>query len=148
MKNHTYFVTVLVVLAFILNSCTTISNKHQIVGKWNADEMLSYVFDKDGYAKIYMGEQVIGGSELFSSSALKYEIDYSKDPVTLDLIHIDKSNSEERNRMAMIIKFLSNNKIQIKTFNNSNRPEKFEENDEKVFILNRDAATSRKNKKK
>ena len=144
MKNHTCFVTVLVVFVLVLNSCTTISNKHQIVGKWNADGKLSYVFDKDGYATIYMGEQAIGGSELFSSSALKYKIDYSKDPITLDLIHIDKSNDEERNRMAMIIKFLSDNEIQIKTFNNSERPEKFEENDENVFTLNRDSATGKK----
>ena len=119
MRNHTIFVTVLVLLVFILNSCTTISNKHKIVGKWNADEMLSYVFDKKGYAKIYMGEQVIGGSDLFSGSALKYKIDYSNDPITLDLIHVDKADDKERNRMAMIVKFLSNNKIQIKTFNST-----------------------------
>ncbi|MGR3317520.1 MAG: hypothetical protein ACUZ8O_03495 [Candidatus Anammoxibacter sp.] len=144
MKNHSYVVTILAILALVLSSCATISNKHQIVGKWNADERLSYVFDKDGYAKIYMGEQVIGGSDLFSGSALKYEIDYSKDPVTLDLIHIDKSNGEERNRMAMIVKFLSDNKILIKTFNSSNRPEKFNENDENVFTLNRDSVTGRK----
>ncbi|MGR3221142.1 MAG: hypothetical protein ACUZ8H_15205 [Candidatus Anammoxibacter sp.] len=166
MKNRICIVTVLVVSVLALNSCTTISfkkekgpatketrhsektGKHQIIGKWNADARLSYEFDSDGYAKIYMGEQVIGGSDLFSGSALKYEIDYSKDPVTLDLIHIDKSNNEERNRMAMIIKFLSANKIKIKTFNSSERPEKFEENDENVFTMNRDTTTGNKTGKK
>ncbi len=136
----------LAVSAFIivvLTSCATVSKKdgvaikkeddnirpYQLVGIWK-NENMSYTFDKDGYATITMGMQTIGGAGKFKDSSLKYEIDYTQTPMTLDLVHFDTKNNRVRNRMAMIVKFITKDKIQVKTFNNDTYPEKFEENDQ------------------
>lgn len=130
----------------ILSSCKTVpeksetakSNYPNIVGSWRADEKLRYVFNPDGFVTVYMGEQIMGGSGLFGDSALKYEIDFSKKPIRLDLVHFDKASNTEKGRMAMIVRFETKDKMKIKTFNNNTYPEKFEENDKFVFELNRD----------
>lgn len=146
MKNN---ICIIILLSFVcvLSSCKTVSNQRKIVGTWSDGEKLRYVFDNHGYATVYMGDQVIGGSDLFKDSALKYEIDDSKDPIALDFVHIDKKTKKERDRMAMIVKFIEDDKIQIKTFNNKKRPLEFEENDKFTFTLNRESALNSKNKK-
>lgn len=146
MKNN---ICIIILLSFvcILSSCKTVSNQRKIVGTWSDGEKLRYVFDKHGYATVYMGNQVMGGSDLFSGSSLKYEIDDSKDPIALDFVHIDKETKEERNRMAMIVRFMEDGKMQIKTFNNKERPQGFEENDKFAFTLDREPDLNRKNKK-
>ena len=146
MKNSIYII-ILLLFVCVFSSCKTVSNQRKIVGTWSDGEKLRYVFDKHGFATVYMGNQVMGGSDLFSGSALKYEIDDSKDPIALDFVHIDKDTKEERNRMAMIIKFIEDDKIQIKTFNNKERPQGFEENDKFAFTLDKESALNNKKKK-
>ena len=151
MKKCTCIYSILVITALItiLSSCKTTqkksenvrSNYSRLAGSWRADEKLRYVFSNDGFVTVYMGEQIMGGSDLFGNSILKYEIDFSKKPIRLDLVHFDKSNNKEKGRMAMIVEFLTDNKIKIKTFNNSTYPETFEENDKFVFELNREINT-------
>ena len=136
MKNRISTAAVLLIIIATLCSCTTISNRRNIVGEWQ-DEDMRYVFDNDGYATVYMGEQVMGGSNLFETSSLKYEIDFTKTPITLDLIYMNKDSGKEHKRMAMIVRFMADDTIQIKTNYNDTRPEVFKDDDSDVLVLDR-----------
>lgn len=139
MKNRISTTAVLLIIIATLCSCTTISNRRNIVGEWQ-DEDMRYVFDNDGYATVYMGEQVMGGSNLFETSSLKYEIDFTKTPITLDLIYMNKDSGKEHKRMAMIVRFMADDTIQIKTNYNDTRPEVFKDDDSDVLVLDRVSA--------
>ena len=111
----------------------TTSIHQKIIGEWY-DKNLQYNFNKDGYATLTFGNQVMGGTDLFAESALKYELDDTKDPITLDLIHLDKSTGKIRNTMPMIIKFINDNHLMIRSFMTRKRPEAFVEGDDEFTV--------------
>ncbi len=162
MKRNTFLTITLLITAAILSSCAatkqskmdkklpkdtvsvkqtiidepkdTVSVKQKIIGEWYIEE-LQYVFNKDGYATLTMGNQTIGGSDLFAESVLKYEIDESKDPITLDLVHLEKSTGKIRNKMPMIIKFTDDDKLVIRSFMTNDRPKEFVEGDDEFTVV-------------
>lgn len=148
MKKNLYIAGLLLMLTLIVSSCATTTQsqkqapvpekaqfdvKSLIVGEW-VDEDLKYLFAENGYATLFMGNQVMGGYDLFKESALKYVIDETKDPMTLDLIHIDTTTEKVRKTMPMLLKFVNNDKIMIRSFLSDKRPEKFEGEDDEFTL--------------
>ena len=46
--------------------------------------------------------------------SLKYEIDYSKEPIWLDLINLDKEPKKEASRVLCIVRFSSENRMEVR----------------------------------
>lgn len=147
MKSIIFAVGILLAVALMLNSCATIDKKHvdiktdalsskpveprnNIVGSWyDVHSQLRYIFDDEGFATVEVGYQKIGGRGENIGSALKYEIDYSKYPIPLDLIHFNKVENRLTSKIAMIIDFIDNDNIKIRTFMTNERPTEFKEKD-------------------
>jgi hypothetical protein len=133
-------------IAFIIlvMSCSNSNNKH--IGEWIATDnfsKLGIILDKDNNAVLYFANEVIGGDNFKINGVkteVKYEIDYTKNPIWLDIVIYDTGENRKERRIKGIVRFISDNKMQYRmNFNQyANRDESFEiDNGEESFILNR-----------
>mgnify|MGYP001066447095 CR=1 FL=1 len=133
-------IILLLITTLILSSFKTNPNTDfSIVGKWKgvADKEVGYfIFQEDGYAFFEFQGQIIGGKEFMmkgKKGSMKYEIDYSKSPMTIDFIVtvIDDNKTE---RLLLIANKINNDKLQIALGFNGERPTNFKEHDEMIFL--------------
>ena len=72
------------------------------------------------------------------NSRMKYSLNSSISPMELDIYAEDKYGDKYGKPAKMIIQFLTDNKIKIRTFFSNKRPENFlKEDDEATIILTR-----------
>ncbi len=74
-----------------------------------------------------------GGREAGSKGALLYSIDYSRNPIWLDLIAVD-AEGREKKRIKWILQFIAPDQIRARTFFDDRRPQGFEQDDDKATI--------------
>ena len=117
---------------FILQSCSTPNERH--IGEWKGTDegkTVSLILDKSNYAVFVSDNQVIGGKDFQIAKELpfwslsiflrnvigfecKYEIDYSKNPILLDLVIYEQGKTQEKGRLKGIIRFITDNKIEYR----------------------------------
>jgi hypothetical protein len=114
-------------------------NKH--IGKWNSKDKYgnieSIILDKNNFVifiekdKTYRGEnfQIKGKNHMY-----KYEINYSKNPIQIDFIVYEKETNMEKYRIKSIIRFVDENKIELRnsmTHSNLEYPTSFSGKEDK-----------------
>ena len=105
----------LIAVIFIFESCSHTNERH--IGEWKGiakDETVSLILDKSNHAIFMADTQVIGGKGFEIKGVkteVKYEIDYSKNPIWLDLVFYVQGKSQEKVRFKGIIQFITDNKI-------------------------------------
>jgi len=126
----------------VLVGCSNKSEKH--IGEWagtHKGEMGSLILDKSNNAIFVIGNQVLGGEGFEVNGVktqVKYEIDYTKEPIWLDLI-ISKEGipEEDEVRLKGIVRFITDKKIEYRvTFDQSDeRFKNFDSKDDKTTIV-------------
>ncbi|MFI5140232.1 MAG: hypothetical protein ACHQIM_20605 [Sphingobacteriales bacterium] len=97
------------------------------------------ILDKTNHCVFIIGEEKLGGEE-FEIDGIKaecrYEIDYSKTPVWLDIIFISKADKVEKGRLKAIIRFISDDKMEMRMNPESNeRYTKFDASDKENSMM-------------
>ncbi|WP_203258168.1 hypothetical protein [Hyunsoonleella ulvae] len=145
MKSIKVFIFVL--FSFLLNSYTLINNR-QHIGKWMGKDNhdIGYlILDKEGYASFEINGKVLGGKESYRKQEkvkMEYQVDYSKNPIEIDLIISTIKTNKEQERIKGIIEFISTEKMILALQFNSTgeRPENFTKNNSitlhKEIVLN------------
>ena len=105
---------ILIAIVALLTACTS---KPDITGKWlnvsKPEEGM--VFEKDGFLYIFEDNNMKGGENIEMEGQLcqlKYEINYDKKPIWLDLVTIDKATNKEAKRVFGIINIIDENTIE------------------------------------
>ena len=110
-----------------LLACCGRMKQSQHLGEWsgvdNAGVVGSFVFQKDGTGKITQGN---------ASDSFRYEIDYSKVPISLDLI---LTQDGKEFRIKSIIEFIDRDKMRWRTYHNDTRPTAFLLEDPKNTLI-------------
>ena len=91
-------------------------SKKDIVGEWSSEKersRLEMVFKKEGLMFIRMPDFELGEETAMDMPLLKYKIDYSSDPVILDIHCFSDDGKTIIDSYSMKIKFLTKDKIQI-----------------------------------
>ena len=118
----------------------------KIIGEWNGriekEENVSLIFDTTQHVIFIQGNDVYGGANFSikgEKGELKYEIDYSKNPIWLDLVFYQNNKIDEVKRVKGIVRFLTDNKIEFRAnFTDANRYSKFEvNNDDETIVLDK-----------
>ncbi|HNW28952.1 MAG TPA: hypothetical protein PKN50_10780 [Spirochaetota bacterium] len=142
------FISLVGLLGFL--ACSTGTTKTGIptpsatlVGKWEGVDRTgkpgAFHFFEDGSVILVIDGKPLGGPDSSGIGRLRYNADYTKDPIELDIIGID-SNGVERGKILMIVKFISPDKIKIRTHFNDARPQNFdEETIDDTILLDRKA---------
>ncbi|HEY5123832.1 MAG TPA: hypothetical protein VIK14_08875, partial [Ignavibacteria bacterium] len=108
----------IVAASFSLIGCSSQNNRH--IGEWRGTDKGktgSLILDKTGHAIFVMDNQVFGGNNFEINGVkaeLRYEIDYAKEPIWLDLVAFEKGIDAEKGRMKGIIRFLTDTKIEYR----------------------------------
>ncbi|WP_434035714.1 hypothetical protein [Formosa sp. 4Alg 33] len=116
------------------------NSEFKLVGEWEGtdkDEVGYFTFDKEGYAYIKFGTDLLGGKEFVKDGkkfSLTYKVDYKKSPITVDLIFTELE-TERQLVWPCIIDVLENDRIMFARGSNGIRPENFTDYD--FIILNR-----------
>jgi hypothetical protein len=148
--NHTrinIFIVFFIIAGIV--SCASGSKKsetkktNKLIGKWEGvdrtGKLGAFKFFEDRSIILIIDGRPLGGTDPDSLGRLTYTADFSKDPVTLDILGIDPTGGEH-GKILMIIRFLTDDKIKIRTFFNDVRPENFdEETIDDTIILERKA---------
>lgn len=102
----------------------------RLIGRWEGmdrtGKMGAFQFFEDGSIILIIDGRPLGGPDSNGLGRLRYTVDFSKDPVELDIIGIDPTGTE-RGKILMIIGFISSDRIKIRTYFNDIRPPNFEE---------------------
>lgn len=130
-----------ILLIFIFHSCS--NSKDKLIGEWHGvtdtGESTTIIMDENDHFFLVIGNYVIGGDNYLNLEGkpleCKYEIDYSKNPIWLDIISYEKSTSKEIYRLRGIVRFISENKIEIRLNNEGNRYNSFDPEDNKHTII-------------
>lgn len=135
MKQPIIFITISIVIFSLFSSCATTPKKEEkkientIIGRWEGvdrtGKMGAFEFFNNGNVLLVIDGRPLGGPDTNGSGSLKYTVDYSKDPIELDIIGADP-NGAVSGKILMIVRFLSTDKIKIRTFFNDIRPENFD----------------------
>lgn len=130
-----------------LVSCSSAAKKvflpqrQHLIGKWegldHTGKQGAFQFFMDGNVILIIDGTSLGGAEATGLGKLTYTADFSKDPIELDIIGIDASGNEH-GTILMIIRFLSPDRIKIRTFFNESRPASFDdETSDDTIVLDR-----------
>jgi hypothetical protein len=129
----------LISVIFILQSCSNPNERH--IGEWKGidkGKTESLILDKSNHAILVQGNQVIGGKE-FEMNGIKgeckYEIDYSKNPIWLDLVVYEQGKSQEKVRLKGIMRFITDNKIEYRLDFTGKRFDTFDPEDKENTIV-------------
>ena len=103
---------------FAIQSCSNGKEKH--LGEWKAEsggQVGSLILDKTNHAILVLGNQVIGGDNFVvqgKTGECKYEIDYSKKPIWLDLVVYEPGRTDEAGRLKGIVRFITDHKMEYR----------------------------------
>ncbi|WP_433832361.1 hypothetical protein [Flavobacterium anhuiense] len=141
-------------LFLVLTSAAYAQSKKQIlVGRWNAidsnGQSNKMIFTSDNFISMTIngefingeGFQVKEGKNKGQKGFLKYEIDESKVPITLDIIasSLEKGKTIEKGRILAIVEFKSNDEIKFNISLEGKRATSFNSsNEETTIVLKRD----------
>lgn len=134
MKNTILTLSTLSLMAFTI----TQKSDFDIVGRWeriDGKEAINFRFDKEGYAYFDAKAFQIGGKAFIikgKKRSLRYEIDYSKSPLEINVIYQTLDNSEPE-KTVFIIKKMNNKKIQIVVLKDNKRPKIIDTNNMHIF---------------
>jgi hypothetical protein len=139
---HLFFLPLLLILVMV-TSFSIPPGKH--VGTWKGedskDKIGSLVLDSSGYATLLVDNETLGGKDFEMNgikAECKYKIDYSKEPIWLDIVMYNKESQHEMGRLKGIIKFITDNKIMYRINFEGERYTRFDPNDkENTIVLNR-----------
>lgn len=140
-------VLAIVFITQFINGCK--NNDNSIVGEWRgmsngeAPHPISLTFDKNHYASVLIGDAIVGGKNDNSGRGrkveLKYEVDYSKTPHTIQYTMVvdDVPNTEAF--IKGIFRFISDDSLEIRMWlGNDEKFREFDSNDkENQTILTR-----------
>jgi hypothetical protein len=135
MGNIRYFPLILAFFMAGLIACSSAAPKAAtksatLIGKWDGVDRTgkpgAFHFFEDGSIMLVIDGKSLGGADSNSMGRMKYTVDYTKDPIELDIIGIDPSGVE-RGKILMIVKFISKDKIKIRSYFNDSRPQNFDE---------------------
>ncbi len=113
-------ISVILVLALTITLCSCSSTDDKLIGEWVAKDKFqtgNLLLNKDNSAVLVVGNQVIGGDGFEMNGVkvdLDYEIDYSKEPIWLDIVFRVEGNDEEKARMKGIVRFITDTKIEYR----------------------------------
>lgn len=104
----------------VLGACSG-NNNRKLVGEWKGKDIKGKVnvltFNKDN-SVVWVADNRILGGESFeiegTKGTLKYEVDYSKDPIGLDLVMQKSGEFNELARIKGIIRFISDTKMEYR----------------------------------
>ena len=129
----------LLALIFIFYNCSNPKERH--IGEWKGvdkGQTGSLILDKNNNAILVSGNQVIGGKD-FELNGIKadckYEIDYSKNPIWLDIVVYEQGNTQEKVRLKGIMRFVTDNKIEYRTDFTGNRFDSFDPKDKENTMV-------------
>jgi len=137
-------------LFLILTSISYAQSKKEIlVGNWQGTDASgvknTMIFTSDNFISMTVNGELIngknyivkGGKNNGKKGLLKYEIDESKTPVTLDIIAYALENDQqiEKGRFLAILDFKSNDEIKINLSLNGVRATEFNESNKATTIL-------------
>ncbi len=112
-----------------------------LIGKWegidHTGKQGAFQFFDDGNIILIIDGRPLGGTDSNGLGRLTYTADFIKDPIELDIIGIDSSGTEH-GKILMIVKFLTPDKIKIRTYFSETRPLDFDvESTDDTIILDR-----------
>lgn len=103
-----------------------LEGKNNLIGRWEGVDRTgkpgAFDFHDDGAVILVIDGRPLG--EPGGLGRLTYTVDLSKDPIELDIIGIDAGGSEQ-GRILMILRFLTPDRIKIRTYFNDVRPDDF-----------------------
>ena len=117
-------------------SIEELSIEERLVGEWSGSNAAncSFIFREDGVVIMVRDSFVISGED---KRKCLWEIDTKYDPIHLDFILV-KHEAKEELVIQAIIRFLTDDKIQICSSRDSERPSSFfDAGEENTLILNR-----------
>jgi hypothetical protein len=143
--NYQGFLIVFIIISFM--SCAAGVKKIEkkgavsIIGRWEGVDRTgrlgAFDFAKNGGVTLIIDGRPLGNSGTNEPGILRYKIDYSKDPIELDIFGIDTAGVE-RGKILMIVRFITDDSIKIRTYFNETRPVNFEnETIDDTIILDR-----------
>jgi hypothetical protein len=141
MKNLNKISEIIVVATIIsLVNCSSENNRH--IGEWkgtdNTGKTVILILNKTNHAVLVLDNQVLGGEEFEINgikAECKYEIDYSKNPIWLDLVALEKGKAQEKGRFKGIVKFITDHKIEYRVNFSGERFDKFDPEDKENTIV-------------
>jgi hypothetical protein len=142
MKHSVVLKSLLLIIAIgILQSCSNTNQRH--IGEWKGidnkvNQPVSLVLDKSNHAVFVEGNQVLGGKDFVINGVkaeCKYEIDYSKSPIWLDLLIYEQGKTEAKTRIKGIVQFITDNKMQYRFNISGDRFEKFDPEDQQYTMV-------------
>jgi len=143
--NPTFKISLLLAVLLFFTNCKNPNEGH--LGEWKgADDhgtIGSIILDKNNNITMTMYDSESEANEygLQQKSVLEghYEINYSKSPIWLDIIGIDKNSKNMNKRLKCIIEFINDNQMKFRiNFSDTARFETFDENDgTNTIILNK-----------
>lgn len=136
---HFFFFPLLLILVAV-TAFSFPPGKH--IGTWKGtdsnDKIGTLVLDSSGYATMTIDNETFGGMDFEMKgdrAECKYEIDYSKTPIWLDMVMYNKENHQEMRRLNGIVKFITDNKIIYRISFGGGRYDKFDPNDKDDTIV-------------
>jgi hypothetical protein len=129
---------VLIVAVFLLQSFSNHNEKH--IGEWKGEDG-SLTLDKQNYVVFMIEDQVFGGESFIvegQKGKCKYEIDYSKNPIWLDIVVYEvyeQAKEEEIGRFKGIVRFLSDTRMEYRLSFDGNRYDDFDPDDDEDTII-------------
>ena len=123
--------------AFLSSFGQVDTKEFNIAGIWQAtsnEQKFILTFDKEGYATLQKGNDIIGGKEFTMNGekgCMTYKLDYTQKPVQLDIIITQLSTGGKKVIMG-ILKIISEDEFLL-TMNPNTRPTDFEADDVKLF---------------
>ena len=135
MKSIILFIAVL-----SLQSFSSFNEKH--IGVWTGEhngDVGTLILYKNNDAVLIIDDEVFGGDNFVSENGIKfeckYEIDYSKNPVWLDIVIYIQETKKEVGRMKGIIRFLSDTKMEYRIGFDGTRYKDFDPGDEEDTMI-------------
>lgn len=127
-----------VCLILLQGTSTSLSQELRHIGKWGgkdeAGKYASIQFDQQGYAILFIDNEALGEKK-DGYPTIKYEFNFSKNPIWLDFILLDPSGGE-LSRIRSIVKFLEGDRMLWQVSNNmAERPVNFDEREKGNYIV-------------
>lgn len=136
---------IVITLTIITIGCSNSSKNH--IGEWESvirgNGAMDLVFKNSENIIGTFGFETFGGENYVVDGVkykVKYEMDYSKKPIWLDIVYYKEENNEETGRIMYLIEFLTENKMRLASTNSptERRPKTFEDtNNIPPVVLNR-----------
>lgn len=129
-----------VTMQFILLASCSSRQKH--IGEWKGTDeegtTMNIIFQSNSNCLLISGNKVSGGKQFLignKKEECKYEIDYSKDPIWLDVIIKQVGEIAEDEHYRGIARFITNDKLEWRVNWDGDRFKEFDPNDRKHTIL-------------